>query len=101
MDPRKIRQAVERWGVTDLNIEEENYYDYKHYDPYTFRDYDYKYSTVQAQRRFKVKLEMPAERFERLVSLADEFDDLMHDRETKELIQQARFINRLKYGTAF
>ena len=101
MDQRKVRQAIERWGVTDLNVEEEHYYDYRQYDPYNFRDYDYKYTTVQGKRRFKVKLTIPAEQFERLIDRAEEFDELMHDRETKELIQQARFLYRLKYGTTF
>lgn len=103
MDKRKVHQAIERWGVTELNYEEEYYYDYRNYDPYNFRDYDgYKYSTtVQANRRYKVKLAMPSEQFERLLTLAEEFEDLLHDRETKELINQARFINRLKYGTTF
>ena len=101
MDQRKIRQAVERWGVRELNVEEESYYDYRPYDSFSYRNDDYRYATAQARRRYNVKLTIPSEQFEKLIDRAEEFEDLMHDRETKELIQQARFLYRLKYGTTF
>ena len=56
---------------------------------------------IREMRRKSAKLKMPLEQLEKLVDLAEEFDDLLHDRETRELINQARFINRLKYGTTF
>jgi len=101
MDERKIRRAVDQFGIRELNIEEEPYYDYRPYDSFSYRNDDYRYATSQIMRRRNVKLKMPLEQFERLVEYAEEFDDLLHDKETRELIQQARFLNRLKYGTTF
>lgn len=102
MDNRKIKRLLERYEVQEINIEEEPYYDYRTYDRYSFpsSNIDYNYH-IREMRRKSVKLKIPLERLERLVDLAEEFEDLLHDRETKELINQARFINRLKYGTTF
>lgn len=102
MDPRKIRRLVERYGIRELDVEEEPYYDYRPFDRYSSPSGSIEYNNyIREMRRKNVKLKMPLEQFEKLVNLAEEFDDLLHDRETRELINQARFINRLKYGTTF
>jgi hypothetical protein len=56
------------------------------------------YDRYERQRRRFVALKMPIEQFEKITDLANEFDELLHDRECRELIQQAKFIHRLKYG---
>ena len=99
MDNRKIKNLVERYHMSELNIEEQPYYDYR--QSYSASPYDLSYNTYdrfETQRRRFVSLKMPIEQFEKITDLADEFDELLHDRETKELINQARFIHRLKYG---
>ncbi len=102
MDNRKIKHLLERYEVRELNIEEEPYYDYRTYDRYSYpsSNIDYNYH-IREMRRKSVKLKIPLEQLERLVGFAEEFDDLLQDRETRELINQARFINRLKHGTTF
>lgn len=102
MDPRKIRRLVERYEIRELDVEEEPYYDYRPFDRYSSPSSSIEYNNyIREMRRQNVKLKMPLKQLEKLVDLAEEFDDLLHDRETRELINQARFINRLKYGTAF
>ena len=101
MDNRKIRNLVERYQLSEFNIEEQPYYDYRQSysaSPYSY-DMEYNmYDRYETKRRQLIALKMPIEQFEKITDLADEFDELLHDRETRELIQQARFIHRLKYG---
>ena len=97
MDPRKIRRLVERYEIRELDVEEEPYYDYRPFDRYSSPSSTIEYNNyIREMRRKNVKLKMPLEQLEKLVNLAEEFDDLLHDRETRKLISQARFIIRLE-----
>lgn len=45
------------------------------------------------------KMTMPEDTLKKIVSVVTEFDELMRDPETAKLLMEARFINRLKYGS--
>jgi hypothetical protein len=100
MDKQKIRNLAERFQMSEFNIEEQPYYTYDYrqgYNDYSYR-YDSVYDRYETQRRQVVSLKMPIEQLEKITDLADEFDRLLHDGETRELIYQARFIHKLRYG---
>lgn len=99
MDKRKIKYAVERYGVTEFNVVEEPYFDYQRFDSFSSPYGEHAYTKYRS--RPNVTLKMPLENFDRLLNSAEELDDLLSDRETRELINQARFIYKLRYGTTF
>jgi hypothetical protein len=55
----------------------------------------YQYATA----RPKVTLELPMESFFDLVKATEEFDKLEQDSVTADLIKEAKFVYKLKYGT--
>ena len=91
-----IRQLVDRYRIklTDRKVESRyNLADYTSYNSYA-REYLQDY--VQYESQPVLVMEISESEFEQIAAKVCEFDNLMRDPETAQLLMEARFINRLK-----
>jgi hypothetical protein len=86
-----------RFNIKDVEIEQQ-----RNIDSMPVSWYDRSYSIDQyftAYHVNMVKLKLPEENLKHIIELVQEYEDLLADAEAKELINQAKFIYRLKHGT--
>jgi hypothetical protein len=90
------RQFVDRYRikVTDRKVESRyhpaDYISYNRYASEYLQDY------VQYESHSVLVIEISESEFDQVAAKVREFDDLMRDPETAQLLMEARFINRLK-----
>lgn len=90
------RQLVDRYRikVTDRRVESRykplDYTSYNRYASEYLQDY------IQYENHPVLTMEISEVEFEQIASKVCEFDNLMRDPETAQLLMEARFINKLK-----
>lgn len=99
LEMTKIRGFLEKYNISDINVEVRQMaemrpyrYDAIKYDMIAYDDY-MNYTLLNVY-----KMNIPEPSFERIIERMTEFDNMLSDPETAELIQQARFLHRLKHG---
>lgn len=92
------RQLVDRYGIKVTDRKVMNRYnppDYTSYNSYSYaREYLQDY--VQYERHPVLTMEISEAEFSQIASKVCEFDSLLQDPETAQLLMEARFINKLK-----
>jgi len=102
MTPYEIEQLKK--FVLDNNITEvqlDNRRVVRQHSPYSYNNlYEHSYNEYFAEREETVvKMTIPEDALTKIVNTMEEFNNLMRDPETARLLMEARFINRLKYGS--
>lgn len=90
------RQLVDRYGIKVTDRKVMNRYNPVDYTSYNRYASEYLQDYVQYERHPVLTMEISEVEFEQIASKVCEFDNLMRDPETAQLLMEARFINRLK-----
>jgi hypothetical protein len=96
IDGRDIRDFVIRFNIKDFEVIQQRAVDAQ---PLSW--YDRSYSVEQYFTTYElnmIKLELPEQNLKHIIGLVQEYEDLQADAESRELINQAKFIYRLKHG---
>ena len=94
---QKLRSFVERYNINDVSTEQ---LQTRRSMPVRWSDYTYNPDMYfQEEVINMVKMTLPEQSLTRIIDIVNEFDVLMRDPETAKLVMEARFINRLKYGS--
>jgi uncharacterized iron-regulated protein len=90
------RQLVDRYRIKLTDRKVESRYKPLDYTSYNRYAYEYLQDYVQYESHPVLVMEISEAEFEQIANKVCEFDDLMRDPETAQLLMEARFINRLK-----
>lgn len=91
-----LKDFIIRFNIKDVEIEQQ-----RTVDSMPVSWYDRSYSIEQYFTTYQmnmVKLKLPEENLKHIISLIQEYEDLLADTEARELVNQAKFIYRLKHG---
>lgn len=92
-----VRQLVESYKITLTNKKmQQQHSGYSDLYSYNVRDTYYHNAYMQVESVPVVTLDIEESRLLQIADKVAEFDDLMRDPETAQLLMEARFINRLK-----
>lgn len=90
------RQLVDRYRIKVTDRKVESRYKTPDYTSYNRYASEYLQDYIQYENHPVLTMEISEAEFDQIASKVCEFDNLMRDPETAQLLMEARFINRLK-----
>ncbi len=95
----QIKKFVVNYGIRDITIETAQRHKASAMDSYGMYYQNHDYVSFDIERFNMYKMSVPEQSLDKIVNIVNEFEELMRDPETAKLLMEARFINRLKYGS--
>lgn len=95
-DLELLKKFVANYNIRDITIEQAQRAEaFDHYAMgySSINEYMFHIETINMY-----KMSVPEQSLDKIVNIVNEFEELMRDPETAELLMEARFINRLKKG---
>lgn len=101
-DDERLREFIYRFRIEEVTTEPRQTYSSDSYSEYTLDNPSF-YSpyTVRYEITEVVSVKIPLDYFKRLAHTVMEFDELMTYPESRSLIQEAKFLYRLRHGATF
>ena len=100
---RRLREFIYKFRIEDVTTEYRQVYnstvDYANYTPHGVDFYSQYATRYEVEDIVSVKI--PLESFKKLSDTVMEFDELMADQVSRDQIMEAKFLYRLRHGTAF
>jgi hypothetical protein len=93
----RLKKFVLNYRIDDFKVEQQR--QAETFDHYAMGFSSINEYTFNTQIINVCKMSMPEQSLDRIVNIVTEYEELMKDPETAKLLMEARFINRLKYGS--